>query len=283
MEMFNFSAAETQRINQALGFIGSREVDLEQLAARTLIVKTENFADECEQLAPYFAGLGLESGNARLVFNPAKDASHKILVNKAAISGLSYVHALVTELVHLSNLSRFSADHGNIYRLEPEQAIADHYYEFLLWTKFQAMRVATRAHALVSWHAVNGEDPPEGGRYQFAQTPFPGEGVMATLQGLAQAESITVWREGLWDLLEELSFYFGRLAFYQQEARPGDLDEHFPAAMIEETVGLFDCLALYAALQAARDYPGWLAEKHSIRTAIVGMQEQGRRRYQAEG
>ena len=283
MEMFNFSAAETQRINQALGFIGSREVDLEQLAARTLIVKTENFADECEQLAPYFAGLGLESGNARLVFNPAKDASHKILVNKAAISGLSYVHTLVTELVHLGNLSRFSADHGNIYRLEPEQAIADHYYEFLLWTKFQAMRIATRAHALVSWHAINGEDPPEGGRYQFAQTSFPGEGIKATLQGLAQAETIAVWREGLWDLLEELSFYFGRLAFYQQEARPGDLDEDFPATMIEETVGLFDCLALYAALQAARDYPGWLAEKHNIRTAIVGMQEQGKRRYQPEG
>lgn len=283
MEMFNFSADETQRINQALGFIGSREVDLEQLAARTLIVKTENFADECEQLATYFAGLGLESGNARLVFNPAKDASHKILVNKAAISGLSYVHALVTELVHLGNLSRFSADHGNIYRLEPEQAIADHYYEFLLWTKFQAMRIATRAHALVSWHAINCEDPPEGGRYQFAQTAFPGEGVKATLQGLAQAETIAVWREGLWDLLEELSFYFGRLAFYQQEARPGDLDEHFPAAMIEETVGLFNCLALYAALQAARDYPGWLAEKHNIRTAIVGMQEQGKQRYQPEG
>lgn len=282
MEMFNFSAGETQRINQALGFIGSREVDLEQLAARTLIVKTENFADECEQLAPYFAGLGLESGNARLVFNPAKDASHKILVNKAAISGLSYVHTLVTELVHLGNLSRFNADHGNIYRLEPEQAIADHYYEFLLWTKFQAMRIATRAHALVSWHAINGEDPPEGGRYQFAQTAFPGEGVRATLQGLAQAEAIAGWREGLWDLLEELSFYFGRLAFYQQEARPGDLDEDFPATMIEETVGLFNCLALYAALQAARDYPGWLAEKHNIRTAIVGMQEQGKRRYHPE-
>ena len=53
--------------------------------------------------------------------------------------------------------------------------------------------------------------------------------------------------------------------------------------MIEETVGLFNCLALYAALQAARDYPGWLAEKHNIRTDIVGMQEQGKRRYQPEG
>ncbi len=280
MEMFNFSAGETRRINRALGFIGKKEVDLHRLAPRTLVVKTENFEDECEQVAPYFASLGLESSNARLVFNPAKDSNHKILVNKAAISGLSYIHTLVTELVHLGNLSCFNDDHGNIYRLEPEQAIADHYYEFLLWTKFQAMRIATRAHALVSWHEVNGETLPENGRYQFAQVAFPGDGVKAALHGLRQAGTIAVWREGFWDLLEELAFYFGRLAFYQQEARPGDLDASFPTEMIEETVGLFNCLALYAALQASRDYPGWLTEKHNLRQAIVGMQEQGKKRYE---
>ena len=280
MEMFNFSAGETSRINRALGFIGKQEVDLDRLTTRILVVKTENFDDECEQLAPYFAGLGLENSNARLVFNTARDGGHKILINKDAIAGVSYVHTLVTELVHLANLSRYSAEHGNVYRLEPTQAIAGHYYEFLLWTKFQAMRIATRAHALVSWHEVNGEAPPEGGRYQFAQAAFPGEGVRATLQGLAQAGTIAGWREGFWDLLEELAFYFGRLAFYQQEARPGDLDEHFPATMIEEAVGLVNCLSFYAALQAARDYPGWLAEKHTIREAIVGMQEQGKRRYE---
>ena len=279
MEMFNFSAGETSRINRALGFIGKQEVDLDRLASRTLIVKTENFADECEQVAPYFAGLGLENNNARLVFNTSKDGAHKILLNKANISGLSYIHTLVNELVHLGNLSRFNADHGNVYRLEPEQAIADHYYEFLLWTKFQAMKIATRAHALVSWHEVNGEALPDGGHYQFAQVVFPGEGINAALQGLQGAETIATWREGFWDLLEELAFYFGRLAFYQQEPRPGDLDEYFPAAAIEETVGLYNCLALYAALQAARDYPGWLAEKHNLRKAIVGMQEKGKQRY----
>jgi hypothetical protein len=280
MEMFNFSAGETSRINRALGFIGRQEVDLDRLTARTLVVKTENFDDECEQLAPYFAGLGLENSNARLVFNTAKDGGHKILINKAAITGLSYVHALVTELVHLANLSRYSAEHGNVYRLEPEQAIADHYYEFLLWTKFQAMRIATRAHALVSWHEVNGEAPPQGNRYQFAEVTFPGEGIKAALQRVEQAGTIAVWREGLWDLLEEMAFYLGRLAFYQQEARPGDLDACFPAVPIEETVGLVNCLSFYAALQAARNYPGWLAEKHTIRKAIVGMQEQGRQRYE---
>jgi len=282
MEFFNFSADETKRINRALTFIGKQEVNLDRLSGRTLVVKTENFEEECEQVARYFPGLGLESGSARLVFNTAKDGDHKILVNKAAIEGLSYIHTLVTELVHLGNLSRYNADHGNVYRLEPEQAIADHYYEFLLWSKFQAMRIATRAHALVAWHEVNGEAPPAGGRYQFAQVAFPGEGVTAALQGAHQADTIAAWREGLWDLLEELALYFGRLAFYQHEPRPGDLDERFPAELIAATVGLDNCLAFYAALQRARDYPAWLTEKHTLRQVIVAMQEQGKQRFQPE-
>ncbi len=279
MEMFNFSTGETNRINLALGFIGKKEVDLERLADRTLIVKTENFADECEQLAAYYAHLGLENGNARLAYNPSANGNHKILVNKAAVAGLSYIHTLVTELVHLGNLSQYGADHGNVYRFEADQAIAEYYYEFLLWSKFQAMKIATRAHALVSWHEVNGEAPPADGRYQFAQVAFAVDDLNAGLQRLQTSETIAVWREEFWDVLEELVFYFGRLAFYQQTARPGDLDEQFPAEAIEETVGLDNCLALYAALQSARDYPRWRAEKQNIRKWIVAMQEQGKQRF----
>jgi len=282
MELFNFSANETKRINRALTFIGSREVDLNRLSARTLIVKTENFEDECQQVARYYPGLGLESGNARLVFNTVRDGGHKILLNKAAIAGLSYIHALVTELVHLGNLSSYNADHGNVYRLEPEQAIAQHYYEFLLWSHFQAMRIATRAHALVAWHEVNGEAPPKDGCYQFAQVAFPGEGVTAALRGAEQAKTIAAWRQGLWELLEELAWYFGRLAFYQQEPRPADLDERFPEALIEATVGVDNVLDLYAALLRARDYPAWQTEKQTIRQAIVAMQERGKQRLSPE-
>lgn len=279
MEMFNFSTGETNRIKLALGFIGKTEVDLERLAGRTLIVKTENFADECEQLSAYYAHLGLENGNARLAFNPSASGNHKILVNKDAVAGLSYIHTLVTELVHLGNLSQYGADHGNVYRFEAEQAIADYYYEFLLWSKFQAMKIATRAHALVSWHEVNGEAPPADGRYQFAQAAFAVDDLNAGLQRLLQSETIAAWREEFWGVLEELAFYFGSLAFYQQTARPEDLDEHFPAEAIEQTIGLDSCLALYAALQAARDYPRWLAEKHNIRKIIVAMEEQGKGRF----
>lgn len=279
MELFNFSAGESKRINRALTFISQQEVDLGGFTERTLVVKTENFEDACDEVARYFPELGLESIGARLVFNTAKEGSHKILVNKDAISGLSYIHTLVGEVVHLGNLSHFTSDHGNIYRLEPEQAIAQYFYEFLLWTKFQAMKIASRAHALIAWHELNGEEPPPDGRYQFAQVAFPGEGVRAALTVAEQAENRAAWRDGLWGFFAELTVYFGRLAFYQQEPRPLDLDELFPADRIESLIGMDNCLAFYAALLRAKNYPAWLAEKQAIRQAVVAMQEQGGRRF----
>ncbi|ADW17829.1 hypothetical protein Despr_1677 [Desulfobulbus propionicus DSM 2032] len=282
MEMFNFSADEIRRLNRALSFVGKREAPLDQVAARTLIVKTENFSDECEQLAPYYAPLGLENRSARLVFAP-KEGQHKILLNKETVAGLSYIHSLVTEMVHLGNLSRYAADHGNVYRLEPSQAIADYYYEFLLWTKFQAMKIATRCHALVCWHEVNGETPPADGRYQFAQVDFPRDALKAGLRQLADAGDIATWREGFWDALEELSLYFGRLAFYQLTAQPEKVDERFPAPAIEATLGLENCLALYACLHRAREYKSWLEERRNLRAAIVAMEGRGKQRFQEEG
>jgi hypothetical protein len=280
MEIINFSATEKGLFNKSLTFINNKEVDFSLLPASILIVKTENFFDECEELAPYYSSLGLENSNARLVFNPGRGGGHKILVNQQAINGLSYIHTMVTELVHLSNLAHYSVGHGNIYRFSQEKGIAQYYYEFLLWTKFQAMRVATRAHALASWHEVNGEEPPEGGRYQFAQVELPGEGVNAGLEQLHNADNIAGWREGFWELLEEFSFYFGRLSFYQQVPRPQELDDRFPAAAIDEAVGLDNCLAFYEALQRATDYPAWLEQRQDIRKAIVTMQEQGKKRYE---
>lgn len=281
MEMFNFSSAETSHINRALGFISSSEVDLDPMLARTLIIKTENFADECEQLAAYYPPLGLEDNSARAVFNSAREGQHKILLNKGAISDLSYVHALIGQVVHLGNLSRFNGEYGNIYRLKTEEAIANFYYEFLLWTRFQAMKIATRAHALTSWHEVNGDATPEGGCYSFAQVDIPVESVKTCLQFLRQTGESAPWREGFWELLEELATYFGRLAFYQQSAHPGEVDERFPVLELEQTVGLENSLMLYAAFQAARDYESFKKMRANIRRAIVAMQEQGKLRQEA--
>ena len=279
MEMFNFSSDETKRINQALRFVSAKEVDPDAVLVRTLIVKTENYEDECEKLAPYYAQLGLEDATARLVFDSGKEGMHKVLVNKEAISGLSYIHSLVNQLVHLGNLSHYNREHGNIYRMEAEQAIADYYYEFLLWTRFQAMKIATRAHALVSWHAINGDAPPQDGRYQFSHVKFPVEVVGERLYQIVQAEDIAAWRQEFWNLLEELATYLGRLAFYQQTANPAEIDERFPAEAIEETIGLENCLMFYAALQATREYLSWKEMRANMRRAVVGMQDRGKERF----
>jgi hypothetical protein len=276
MEMFNFSAAEAELFKKALTYINTKEADVALPLTNTLIVKTENFFDECDQLAPYYCCLGLENTNARLVFNPGMGGSHKILVNKAAITGLSYIHTLVTELVHLANLVPYNAEFGNVYRFSQDQGIAHHYYEFLLWTKFQAMKISTRAHALVSWHEVNGENPPENGCYQFAEVNFFSERVAASLSQLQEAGDIAAWREVLWNLLEELAFYFGRLAFYQSEPRPEELDESYPADAIAQMIGADNGLAFYAALQQATNYCQWQEQKKNIRRAIVAMQDHGK-------
>lgn len=279
MELCNFSSEETQQINRAIRFIGSREVDLQSLLARTLIVKTQHYADECEQLSAHFPELGLEDGAARLVFNTSQDGHHKILVNQEAISNLSYIHALATQLVHLGNLHSFNSDHGNIYRLSADQAIADHYYEFLLWTRFQAMKIATRVYALVSWHAVNGEAPPVDGRYQFTQAAFAVEPVMECLAALEKAGKIDIWRDGFWALLLELTTYFGCLAFYQQSAQPTEVDEEFPVAAIEQQLGLENCLKFYALLQTSGDYATWKQMRGYLRQSVVAMQEHGHQRF----
>lgn len=281
MEFFNFSAAETGRINRAFGFIGRHDIDLGRFSGRTLVVKTENFDDECRQLAQYYPLLGLENAAARLVFETTDSGSHKILLNKAAISELSYIHTLVVQLVHLDHLLHYRAEFGNVYRLEAEQAIAHHYYEFLLWSTFQAARIATRVHALMAWHEANGEAPPADGCYRFAEVVVQNEGVMGTLASLQQAPTLSAWREGFWQFLHALVTYFGQLAFYQQKPEPAELDPGFPEQSLEAMVGLATCLDFYASLLRASSYSDWQAEKHSLRRLIVAMQEQGAKRFAA--
>jgi hypothetical protein len=275
MEMLNFSVEETSRIKRALRYIPQRELDFERLSDRTVVIKSEHFADECKQIAAYFPEIGLENGQARLVFNTARAGQHKILINKATIAGLSFIPTLVTELVHLGNLSSYQADHGNIYRFDPEQALAEYYYEFLLWTKFQATKLATRVYALVTWHEINGEAAPLDGCYQFTQPDFSADALMAVLQVAQQAHTKAARWELLWNVLEELAVYLGRLALYQQEARPSELDEYFPAVLLAEIVGLENCLNLYASLLRAQDYAAWLDERQGIRKAVAAMQRWG--------
>ncbi len=241
MQLDNFTSRETALLTRALAFARPAELD-PAVTAAVRVVKTDNFADECDQVALYYAPLGLETPASRPVFDSGRNPGHRILLNKAAISGLSFLHTLVGDLIHLNNLRRYSADHGNVYRFTQEQAIAHAWYEFLLWSRFQALRIATRAHALVSWHEVNGEQPPADGRYRFALVDLASPGLTACLEQLRRAEDLAAWRAGLWDLLQELALYFGRLAFYQRDPWPAELDGAFPAGAAGGDRGPGQCL-----------------------------------------
>ncbi len=278
MALFNFTAKEQARIERALGFVGPQEVD-PALVAEVLMIKTAAFADECDRLAPYFPLLGLENRNSRLVFDSARRGTHKILLNQEAIQGLSYIHTLVNDLVHLANLQRYADEHGNIYRFDQEQAIHQYWYEFLLWTRFQAMRIATRAHALVGWHEVNGEPPPADGRYRFSGIDGHNPALDHCLAQLQTAGEIGVWRAGVWESLEELALSFGMLAFLQQEPRPTEVDANFPVEALEATLGLDNALALYGALLESRSYGQWREHRRSIRAVVLAMQEHGQQRF----
>ncbi len=122
MQLDNLSSRETALLTRALAFVRPAEMD-PALTAAVRIVKTDNFADECDQVARYYAPLGLETPASRPVFDKGRNPGHRILLNNAAISGLSFLHTLVGDLVHLANLCRYSADHGNVYRFTQEQAI----------------------------------------------------------------------------------------------------------------------------------------------------------------
>ena len=281
MEMFNFSDAQTVLLDRSLRFIHANEADLGRIGDQTLVIQTNHFSEECGRLANYFADLGLEHDHARLVFNPARDEKHRILINADRVRGNSWLHALVNELIHLANLDRFNSDHGNVYRLTADSAIQNYYYEFLLWTRFQAMKIATRVHALAEWHERNGSAVPQNGCYQFSGLNFRGDDLRSDLDVLQQSENITVWREKLWDVLEEMSLYLGGLAFYQRSADPRELDDAFPAAAIEQQLGLDNCLALYALLRRSIDYENWLVQKKELRKVVVAMQEHGRHLYES--
>ena len=283
MKTINIAESETESLKKSLAFLRPHEADLGQIRTNTTIEKSMSFEEECERLSQYYAPLGIEHRSARLVFHPAGAGKHRILINAQVVTGSSWMFLVITELIHLANLIQYNADHGNVYRFTAETAIDQYYYEFLLWTKFQAMKIATRCHACSAWHELNGNAPPDNGCYQFTEVTFRSEAVRAGLRALQQSEGMASWREELWNVLEELALYFGRMALYQTSSLPQDLDDTFPGGSLSQLVGLDNCVQLYAALGRAVDYESWLVQKKEIRQAIVAMQEHGKAFMSEEG
>lgn len=279
MELINFTDGEIALCKRFVAYIRPQEAAVNRLGARTQVVKTEHFEDECRRLAAYYPAIGLEHGNARFFFDASKEGRHRILLNATALSGLSWLYALVHELVHLHNLERYNQDVGNVYRLTQESALTQYYYEFLLWSKFQAMTIATRVHALAAWHDKNGEAPPPGGCYQFAQVSFQATDVEHSLNVLQGATTLALWREQLWEVLADLALYLGKIAFFQPGADPAQVDPAFPDHLAQGQLGPH-VLTYASMLQQCADYDHWQEQKAAIRQIILAMQTHGQDLYQ---
>ena len=279
MELINFTDAEIACWQRFAAFIRPQEAAVNRLGARTTVVKTPQFEEECTRLAAYYPALGLEHGNARFFFDASKEGRHRILLNAAALSGLSWLHALVHELVHLHNLNRYNHDAGNIYRLTQDAAIAQYYYEFLLWSKYQAMTIATRVLALATWHEANGDAPPPDGCYRFAQVSFQTTDVVQSLNALQGAAALTLWREQLWEVLADLALYLGKIAFFRPGAQPTEVDPVYPGDLALGQLGPH-VLTYSDVLQQCGDYDQWQGQKAVIRQVILAMQAHGQELYQ---
>lgn len=274
MELINFSDAEITLCKRFVAYVRPQEAAINRLGARTTVMKTQQFEDECTRLAAYYPAIGLEHGNARVFFDASKEGCHRILLNAESLSGVSWLHALVHELVHLHNLDRYNQVVGNVYRLTQESALSQYYYEFLLWSKFQAMTIATRVHALAAWHATNGPAAPADGCYQFAQVSFQVEEVHHSLNSLESAATLSEWREYLWGVLEGLAMYFGKIHFFQPGATPSAVDPAFPGELMEKQLGTSGS-DFYAVLQHCADYDQWQEQRSALRQVVMAMQEHG--------
>lgn len=273
MKLLNFSQEERDLARKILEYAPARLVPLEVLPPNVQIIKSDNFFAECEKLAAYTSGLGLENGQARLVFTTARgEDGHTILLNADTVQGRALAHVLLTQLIHLAHLVQYSQEHGNVHRYDQEQAVANDWYEFLLWTRFSAMATSAKANALLVWHEAHGPEPPKDGCYSFGHISFRGRELALLLEQYRERDK-KERQNTFWPLAEELVAYLGGLACYQQVAQPQALDQDFPEALVEETLGLDNLLALYSALLRSENYAQWKTESRNIRKAIIALQQ----------
>ncbi len=273
MEFINFSETEISKINKALSFIAKQELNPSIIPTDLPVTQTDSFLNDCEQFLDPERTIGTENMFATLVFPNNRTSTHKLFLNKAKINGLSYIHSLTGELVNLNNFCYFFKENGHMYTFTPEKMMERYYHEFLLWSKFLAAKVSTRVYMLMMWHEVNGDAPPADGKYQFEEITLGGHNVGVCLDNLEKLEKIEEVRDMYWDLLVELSIYFGMLSFYQKEADPTNIDPTFPADSLDKWLGMDDVLRLYQLMQNVGNYTQWAEHSNEVRKCVIRMEQ----------
>ncbi len=273
MEFHNFSDAEVDILNKGLKFIGNKDINPTVLPDDLMIIKTDDYTNCWEEFIYPEENIGTEDIYGRLILPNPKMDKYVILLNKETIKGLSYAQTLTHQFIHLADFIEYSEENGNPYRLTNEELVDSFYYEFLLWTKFHAKKISVRSFALLSWHQVNGDAPPENGQYQFQDIDFNTQALGKGIIAIDNNKNSAQLREEFWGLLLDLVFYFGRLSVYQNTADPAALDENFSGDDLDRVVGPGNWFSLYQLLQSTINYTQWQQKKGAIRDLIVNMEE----------
>ena len=272
MEFVNFSEQEIKKIEMGLRFTSKIELNPSLIPSDLPVIKTDQYLKDCEEFLDPERTIGTENPNATVVFPNNRTSTHKLFVNQDRIKGISYIHCITNELIHLCNFVQFFKDNGHLYTFTQEKMLERYYHEFLLWSKFQAKKISTRAYTLMMWHEVNGNEPPVDGRYQFEGVSIGDHGVHRCLQELATCDAVPAVRDLYWTLIGELTLYFGSLAFYQQDAQPDQVDELFPAKQLEKWLGLENVLHFYKVLLSTSDYQTWQKQNKVLRKCVLQME-----------
>ncbi|WP_028581262.1 hypothetical protein [Desulfogranum japonicum] len=273
MEFFNFSSQEKKKIQKALRFITQEELDIFSLPTDLPVIRTENFQSECEEFIDPERILGTENDRGVVIFPNNRTAKHKIILNKELIQGISYVYSLSKELIHLYNFLRFFKDHGHLYTFNQDKLIQTYYFEFLLWTKFQARKISTRTYLLMNWHETHGEESPKDGHYTFSGINIQTTPVLNRLEQLTKTTDSPALRENLWELFNDLASYLGELAFYQNQPAPSSIDEDYPVQILDQWLGEKNVLRMYGLLLSCQKYDDFTTIQQGLRACILNMEE----------
>ncbi|WP_394713357.1 hypothetical protein [Desulfogranum marinum] len=107
MEFINFSEQESKNIEKGLGFTSKSEINPSLIPSDLPVTKTDHYLQDCEEFLDPERTIGTENPYATVVFPNNRTSTHKLFVNQDRIKGISYIHCITNELVHLSNFIQF--------------------------------------------------------------------------------------------------------------------------------------------------------------------------------
>lgn len=256
MEFENCSEEQIKSIESIRELLCGLGVDAPDDWSQTRIILTSDIVAENQKHAP-LDQLGDPDEIARLngrIIMP-HDASREfiVLIKSEVFDSDQYLHTVAHELTHLADYYAFSKEVGSVYGLVGNEAAQHSFGAFYLWSEFHAKRVGTIVYATISWHNVNGPEPPENSRYSFSSVDLQTDVIRKRLVALREARRNDCARP-FWGVLEEMAAYLGRLSAFDEGCSPKDKDPQYPFEEVDQLLGDCDVCSIYRLFKTGDSY-----------------------------